>query len=237
MKKTLQEYSIRGIIRVWRKLDVGQKGLSLEEKEFYHARRKRIYPLEKRIPCWESRRFLAGFTLIELLVVIAIITLLMSMLLPTLQRVNRQAKAVTCQANLKQWGTTLGLYLEDNEGRFPGNIYNTIWILTGRSFSLANPNEPKEYHPIRTKDMLCPIATKPGSRGFKVTYSDPKGVIWYFDVKYGSTFRAWEFSEPGPPIRVSYGLNTWLFGNESSIFRSDFGFEEPRYTDIFSMRR
>ena len=40
-----------------------------------------------------------GFTLIELLVVISIITLLMALLLPTLQRVKTQAKAVACQSN------------------------------------------------------------------------------------------------------------------------------------------
>ena len=62
-----------------------------------------------------------GFTLIELLVVISIIALLMAILLPTLQRVKRQAKAVVCQSNLHQWGLCFEMYTDDNDGRFSNN--------------------------------------------------------------------------------------------------------------------
>ena len=59
-----------------------------------------------------------AFTLVELLVVIAIIALLMSILMPALGRVRKQAKLVICQSNLKQWGAVFSMYTGDNDGYF-----------------------------------------------------------------------------------------------------------------------
>lgn len=56
------------------------------------------------------RRSSRAFTLIELLVVISIISLLVSILLPSLSRAREQAKGVHCVARLKEFGTGLAAY-------------------------------------------------------------------------------------------------------------------------------
>jgi prepilin-type N-terminal cleavage/methylation domain-containing protein len=60
-----------------------------------------------------------GFTLIELLLGIAVIALPMAILMPMLQRVKEQARAIGCQSNLKQWALIFPIYASDNDKKFP----------------------------------------------------------------------------------------------------------------------
>jgi len=60
-----------------------------------------------------------AFTLVELLVVISIIALLLSILLPALNKAKEHAKLSVCLSNMKQLGYTFKMYMEDNEYRFP----------------------------------------------------------------------------------------------------------------------
>lgn len=72
--------------------------------------------------CNRNRRryALTGFTLIELLVVIAIISLLVSILVPTLQKAKTFALRTQCASNLRNQGLAYSMYAsEENEGHFP----------------------------------------------------------------------------------------------------------------------
>ena len=66
-----------------------------------------------------------GFTLIELLVVIAIIALLMGILMPALVKVRQLAQRVMCGTQVKGIGTSMMVYANDGEGRYPS--YNMTW--------------------------------------------------------------------------------------------------------------
>ncbi len=150
-----------------------------------------------------------GFTLIELLVVISIVALLMAVLMPTLQRVRKQAKAARCQSNLRQWGILWATYAAENDGHLggwrdrpgePGDPWwGWGWWGWWGTWGPSGPQGPESPRYTVTKDiMCCPMATKP---------ANPTGQ----GSPAGGTFLAWGWGDRPSPWygHGSYGVNHW----------------------------
>jgi len=77
-----------------------------------------------RRPSAGNSRTTRGFTLIELLVVVAIIALLISILLPSLQKAREISRRTACGANLGGFGRAALTYAEVNKGVLPSSDHN-----------------------------------------------------------------------------------------------------------------
>ena len=102
------------------------------------------------------RRFAGGaaFTLVELLVVIGIIALLISVLLPSLNKARQSANSLSCQAKMRQIGQAMNIYANEHKDSLPVGTWDGVMD--------GNPNSPRSPAGTEYTVLLANLITRKG---------------------------------------------------------------------------
>jgi prepilin-type N-terminal cleavage/methylation domain-containing protein/prepilin-type processing-associated H-X9-DG protein len=149
-----------------------------------------------------SRPRQRAFTLVELLVVIGIIALLIAILLPALQRARDQATSLKCLSNLRQIGTGLCLYVNDNNGYIPlanmkltaagsGSVqyYHLMWKYIGLPKYAETTAQQSALRPFTGMVIQCPtFDPSQAPAATDLSY----GINSLFQPNFGPSTVAWD---------------------------------------------
>jgi prepilin-type N-terminal cleavage/methylation domain-containing protein/prepilin-type processing-associated H-X9-DG protein len=197
------------------------------------------------VPCRRTAAR-AGFTLVELLVVIGIIALLISILLPSLNRAREQANRIKCGSNLRQLAMAGLIYASENRGKFPrtyfapgGGVTNTVkggrdLNPTDNPFSLTNPYGPVEDNNVAAAFYLLLRNSDLTAEVFNCPSTDAKRAY----AGGGSNQSIQDYSNWPHPITeyLSYSYNT-PYANAGGLnagwkFDTTLGSDHPFASDI-----
>ncbi len=136
-----------------------------------------------------------------------------------------KAREVLCRSNLRQWGVMFQMYAEDNDGELGDGNWNGDYSIESRGYR-EWLHYLRPYYKNDHKITLCPMATKPWSRGARGKYSawgifasssqyrcPYDGTNWSAEIEgyYEAVIEgAWQSESPGDV--GSYGMNNWCSG-------------------------
>lgn len=143
-----------------------------------------------------------GFTLIELLVVVAIISLLIAILLPSLQNAKELARRTVCASQLHGIGICLSLYAQDYDGKYPRRTNMNFTCI--RHWASCRSDRPDgtgfiDNYVQNYGSLFCPNSTLadweqdpeyqvyvPGGTAAdtRIPYPVFSGIAWFFQAYY-----------------------------------------------------
>ena len=145
-----------------------------------------------------------GFTLIELLVVISIIAVLMAVLMPSLQRVRKQAMAAVCESNQHSWALLFQMYAQDHDDKLMLG-FDSLEGSGTRDGRHSWMHTLKPYAGDVNEIRLCPRAKRTVNQGGRMPWA------------------AWEVPNPAWSYVYgdygSYGINSWVTSDKVDAFQ------------------
>jgi prepilin-type N-terminal cleavage/methylation domain-containing protein/prepilin-type processing-associated H-X9-DG protein len=158
-----------------------------------------------------------AFTLIELLVVISITALLLSILMPALNKARQSGRSAACLSRMRQIGVASALYVQDHDGYFAKSSHSAAasgclrWgpaFLPFLGFGTYQGSATPAWKTALNKFYRCP-----SDRRKNFTYSYGKNV--WFELESGETGEALGMAR-GPTyhtaLRVRRPARTIEFG-------------------------
>lgn len=170
-----------------------------------------------------NKRFFR-FSLIELLIVMSITMILLSVLLPALQRTKKTTQKLQCGNKMKQISTQVFLYCDDFDSSLPiyGKRYAvpiaTIKVYWCNYLSYNYFKDEKYYGPTESAPHFqCPVDTTP---------------YYYQGLKNSYGFNAFIMPEvnPGKKTRlhnITYPSQTYMLTDSNWTARHVFGMDPP----------
>ena len=190
---------------------------------------------------WLSRGFgKSSFSLYELLIAITVIAVMVSFLMPVVQKARQSADTIKCMGNLRSWGVAFQMHAAEHNGLYPKSWLNnsdnwTMWIAPYVELNwLYYEGPPTFAKRLKVTNSGCPYFVRlehPNTsyRRFPYSYNAGRTDYPYYATRHirGQMVEngvmwsvGWDISD-GEKIGTAmrYGYGTWGGENGDHISR------------------